>query len=630
MIRARLRSNGWVLAELFLVFIVMWFLCDSLGCLKYTFYRPLGYNIDHVYQLSMITGGESRDSSMTNADKYLSILQKLEREPAVEVAALSYWSLPMSGNNSYNSLAVQDTIGCELRIINATGGYTRVFRMKEDIKRSFAAMPVGSDVTSGNYVMLSEGAADYYKERVPGFSLDTPLNWYGDSTNVVTQCGMIGSFRSYRYGADAKWVFRRIDENVIRTELRDYGAQIVFRVKENMDSPDYRSKFLKEIAPHLDTDNMFIADVVPYTEQQYQFEVMKGDVDKVNTQTVVVLFLLVNVFLGLIGTFWFRTRRRRNEIALRLAMGSTKKQIFCLLMGEGLLLLTLVALPAMLVCYNVGVAEFIVVRSLFGTTDAVGREFLLNHAPYRVAGVVKDVSTLADCAYGQVWVPYTSTGMDKEAWNDRHMGLMSCTMLAHSRDDFPAIRQEAERRKLEYNTLIGKDGWELIYRNRPYDQEKNAIAFGANIEPDVDAARRQRIMIFVILLIVPAINLSSMTQSRLRQRVSEIGVRRAFGSTRAELMGQIIAENLVVTLLAGIVGLLLSVAFAYMGNTLLFAQEFSQTLNPPEVDASILLHASTFAWALLFCFVLNLMSSGFPAWCAARIGIVNALGGRLH
>ena len=44
-----------------------------------------------------------------------------------------------------------------------------------------------------------------------------------------------------------------------------------------------------------------------------------------------------------------------------------------------------------------------VVRSLFGTTDAVGREFLLNHAPYRVAGVVKDVSTLADCAYGQVW-----------------------------------------------------------------------------------------------------------------------------------------------------------------------------------------------------------------------------------
>ena len=363
MIRARLRSNGWVLAELFLVFIVMWFLCDSLGCLKYTFYRPLGYNIDHVYQLSMIKGGESRDSSMTSADKYLGILQKLVREPAVEVAALSYWSLPMSGNNSYNSLAVQDTIGCAVRIINATGGYTRVFRMKEDAGRPFAAMPVGNDVTSGNYVMLSEGTADYYKERVPGFSLDTPLSWYGDTANVVTQCGMIGSFRSYRYGADAKWAFRRIDENVIRTELRDDGAQIVFRVKPAADGPDYREKFLREIAPKLDTDNAFVADAAPYTEQQLQFEVMNGDTDKVNSQAVVVLFLLVNVFLGLIGTFWFRTRRRRSEIALRMAMGSTRGGVFRLLIGEGLLLLALVTLPAMVVCYNVGMAEFTIGRT---------------------------------------------------------------------------------------------------------------------------------------------------------------------------------------------------------------------------------------------------------------------------
>ena len=95
-------------------------------------------------------------------------------------------------------------------------------------------------------------------------------------------------------------------------------------------------------------------------------------------------------------------------------------------------------------------------------------------------------------------------------------------------------------------------------------------------------------------------------------------------------MGQILAENLVVTLLAGALGLLLSVAFAYLGNSLFFAQEFSRTLNPPMVDAAILLHASTFGWALLFCFVLNLLSSGFPAWKASRIGIVNALGGRLH
>ena len=33
-------------------------------------------------------------------------------------------------------------------------------------------------------------------------------------------------------------------------------------------------------------------------------------------------------------------------------------------------------------------------RALFGSIQSVGKEFLLSHAPYRVVGVVKDVSTL--------------------------------------------------------------------------------------------------------------------------------------------------------------------------------------------------------------------------------------------
>lgn len=271
-----------------------------------------------------------------------------------------------------------------------------------------------------------------------------------------------------------------------------------------------------------------------------------------------------------------------------------------------------------------------VASKLFGSTEVVGREFLLNHAPYQVVGVVKDVSILASVAYGQVWVPYTSTRLGDDTWSDGHMGGMSATLLARSRDDFDAIRAECERLHVQHNALLAESGYELVYLNRPYDQEKQAITFSANSEPDLAADRRQRLIIFAILLLVPAINLSSMTQSRLRQRVSEIGVRRAFGSTRLMLLEQIVAENLVITLLAGLLGLLLSVAFAYLGSDLLFAQPFSSTLGTPMVNASILLKPSTFAYALGFCFVLNLLSSGLPAWQSSRTSIVNALGGRTH
>ena len=270
-----------------------------------------------------------------------------------------------------------------------------------------------------------------------------------------------------------------------------------------------------------------------------------------------------------------------------------------------------------------------VARRLFGTTEAAGKEFLISYVPYRICGVVKDVSTIADCAYGDVWIPYSSTDVTKDVWSD-HMGMFSCTILARSRDDFDAIREECNRRRDEFNKVIGEQGWELHYRNRPYDQEKNALAFAANWEPDVAAARRSRLIIFLILLIVPAINLSSMTQSRLRQRVSEIGVRRAFGCTRMQLLMQLLCENLIITLVAGLLGMALSVLFAFTANEMLFTQAYSYTNSAPMVDASILIHLSTFLWALFFCFVLNLLSAALPALRASRMNIVNALGGRIH
>ena len=95
-----------------------------------------------------------------------------------------------------------------------------------------------------------------------------------------------------------------------------------------------------------------------------------------------------------------------------------------------------------------------------------------------------------------------------------------------------------------------------------------------------------------------------------------------------KLIALLLAALMVVTLLAGVLGLILSVLFAYFGNDLIFTSGWG-IRQAPTVSVSMLLHPSTFAWALFFCFVLNLLSSGLPAWRASRMGIVNALlGGR--
>ena len=49
------------------------------------------------------------------------------------------------------------------------------------------------------------------------------------------------------------------------------------------------------------------------------------------------------------GTFWYRIRMRRDEIGLRMAMGSTRTGIRKLLILEGLCLLAIASLPGMLI-----------------------------------------------------------------------------------------------------------------------------------------------------------------------------------------------------------------------------------------------------------------------------------------
>ena len=261
-------------------------------------------------------------------------------------------------------------------------------------------------------------------------------------------------------------------------------------------------------------------------------------------------------------------------------------------------------------------------RQLFGTTEVTGRQVMIDHTPFSVAGVVKDVSTLASMSYAQIWVPFTVTGLDKSSWQQGIMGSLGATILARSRDDFDDIRAECDAALKKYNKEIEPTQWELVSRNRPYDQEKQVISDSSNFEPDVKGARRTRFIIYLILLIVPAINL---TESRLRKRVEEIGVRRAFGCRRSELFTAILSENLLLTLFAGAIGWLLSVTFAWLCSSFLFAQPYSDASVAPTVDIAMLVQPSTFLWALLFCFILNLLSSGLPAWKASRISLVNAI-----
>lgn len=267
-------------------------------------------------------------------------------------------------------------------------------------------------------------------------------------------------------------------------------------------------------------------------------------------------------------------------------------------------------------------------RQLYGSDDdeIVGKEFLLDMAPYKIVGIVKDVSPLADHAYADIWIPLTSTEILNDTWINGYMGSLSSTILARDADDFPAILAELDKIKADVNTqLKAGDGYQYIWRNRPYTTEKDAVSKWANVEPDLNQARRSRLIVYLILLIVPAINLSSMTQSRVKRRMAEIAVRRSYGASRSRILGSLLMENLTMTLIAGMIGFGLSMVFALLFAPSLFNQGISATSAPTTASLSMLLHWSTLGMAMLFCFILNLLCTGVPAWRASRSNIVNSL-----
>lgn len=267
-------------------------------------------------------------------------------------------------------------------------------------------------------------------------------------------------------------------------------------------------------------------------------------------------------------------------------------------------------------------------RMLFGSTDVVGREFLMDYVPYSVCGVVRDVSKATERTFANVFIPFLSNEQCDKSWCQDLMGALSVTILARTPDDFDKIRDEYNANMARFNKDIASTGFAMHSLGRPYVQEKDVEAKYPTLEPDMDKERRERMAIYAILLLVPAINLSSMTESRLRGRMSEIGVRRAFGCTRSETMVMILAENFVVTVIAGIIGLLLSLIFAYLSQDFIFGFE-TVTVDIPQVKVGVtsLIHWSTFMWALFFCFILNLLSTGIPAWKASRSNIVDAIAG---
>lgn len=263
---------------------------------------------------------------------------------------------------------------------------------------------------------------------------------------------------------------------------------------------------------------------------------------------------------------------------------------------------------------QVAVLSQTIAKKLFPDEEAVGKTIDIDFVPFRVTGVVKDVSPVFKEASGDIWVPITS----KKNYRGRGLIIM---LLAEKTSDFPAIAEEVRSAEKKYDAV--NKPWTL-YLNGPQDRKTYAMNLESHSIKEeqtmLKTEYRKTIFIFLILLLIPAVNLSGFSLSRIKKRTEEIGVRKAFGAKKYIIMIQVLYENMITSLTGGIIGLILSyIAVHYLRHWL---------LNIPTdstIPVSTLVSLPVFFAVFILCILINLFSAAVPAYKASRIVIADSL-----
>ena len=271
-------------------------------------------------------------------------------------------------------------------------------------------------------------------------------------------------------------------------------------------------------------------------------------------------------------------------------------------------------------------------RRLFGTTQGVvGQSFSLSYISYRVCGVVRGGSYLTSESYAQVYLPYSVDDRYRKSQTDLfpYVGSFRLTFLVKDNAQAKALQAEVKDVTRRLN-LEHKGQWEMNLWEQPTTHALSVFQEYPAQEFSFWGKVRYFGLMLLVLLLVPALNLSGMIASRMESRLAEMGVRKSFGAGRNRLLSQVMWENLVLTLLGGVLGLIVAWLAIYVGREWLFFLLDDFTRPVPEgvnayVSGEMLFAPLVFLCAFLLCVLLNLLSALLPAWLSLRKPIVYSL-----
>jgi putative ABC transport system permease protein len=247
-------------------------------------------------------------------------------------------------------------------------------------------------------------------------------------------------------------------------------------------------------------------------------------------------------------------------------------------------------------------------------SSAIGKFIDIESINYRVIGVVQGSPVTRPYTYGDVYFPYTAP---KSNYQSKGLGGgYLAIVLAKEEADIPAIRAEFTSAVSKIPLPQTEGGFTFQVLRAEANQYLDDFASTFLDDNDSRKIIVYSIIGFLMLMLMglPAINLVNVSVSRIMERASEIGVRKAFGAPATSLLWQFIIENIFITFIGGVFALMLSFLIIVLINTSGWIPYADLTINFTVFGASIAV-----------CLLFGLLSGVLPAFRMSKLKIVDAL-----
>ena len=209
---------------------------------------------------------------------------------------------------------------------------------------------------------------------------------------------------------------------------------------------------------------------------------------------------------------------------------------------------------------------------LFGQGDAVGQNVKINRVSYRVVGVMEERGSMMFFNWDEmVFVPLRT--LQKKVMGIDHISFIMAQM-----DDTSLGEQTVEDLRLivrerHGTTDVNNDDFAVISMEQASDM-MNVVFSGLTI---------LLLALVSISLIVGGVGIMNIMYVSVTERTSEIGLRKAMGARSRDIMAQFLWESLIISFIAGVVGIVLGNAISYLiawaASTQGFAWDFQISIS---------------------------------------------------